>query len=156
MNTPAPEFAQYRRVTLAELRPYAPGEDLGAVSVGDNCAAAGGPVAGDWIARDPYNHADQWIVLASYFVEHFTPRVRPSLGPRGPIERLAELVGCTRAELAERIVVLERHSRNLTSELTSCRQWLTGSFGVLADQILRLTRVCEEGYKPNPDHEPET
>lgn len=131
MNTPAPEFAQYRRVTLAELRPYAPGEDLGAVSVGDNCAAAGGPVAGDWIARDPYNHADQWIVLASYFVEHFT---RATYGMRKAV-RLAELVGCTRAELAERIVELERHGRNLTSELRRLDP----------DQIL----------KPTPDHEPE-
>lgn len=64
-------FGRYRRKSIAELRPYVPGEDLAAVSVGDNCTAAGGPVAGDWIARDPSNHADQWIVLASYFNEHF-------------------------------------------------------------------------------------
>ena len=64
-------FGLYRRKSIAELRPYEPGEDLSAVSVGDNCTAVGGPVAGDWIARDPCNHADQWIVLASYFAEHF-------------------------------------------------------------------------------------
>ena len=68
-------FSRYRRRTIAELRPYLPGEDLSRVSVGDNCTAAGGPVNGDMIARDPFNHDDQWIVLASYFAEHFVPVV---------------------------------------------------------------------------------
>ena len=66
-------FKQYRRNTIAELRPYVPGEDLAPISVGDNCTEAGGPVEGDMVARDPSNHADQWIVLASYFAEHFVP-----------------------------------------------------------------------------------
>lgn len=66
-------FRQYRRNTIAELRPYFPGEDLAPISVGANCISAGGPVEGDMVARDPSNHDDQWIVLASYFAEHFVP-----------------------------------------------------------------------------------
>ncbi len=135
MSTPA--FAEYRRTSLAELRPYVPGEDLAHVSVGANCTAAGGPVAGDWIARDPYNHADQWIVLASYFDEHFT---RATYGMR-KAERLAELAGSTRAKLAERIVELERHSRNLSRNLRV--RAMSPAAGI--DQILKRT----------PDHEPE-
>jgi len=68
-----PPFQRFRRKSIAELRPYVPGESLERISVGDNCEAAGGPVAGDMVARDPKNHADQWIVIASYFREHFEP-----------------------------------------------------------------------------------
>ncbi len=66
-------FARYRRCQIAELRPYEPGESLEGVSISDVDRAAGSPKAGDMIARNPKNHADQWLVAAAYFAENFEP-----------------------------------------------------------------------------------
>ena len=69
-------FTQYRRKQIAELRPYVSGERMDAISVGDVDRAAGSPKAGDMIARNPKNHADQWLVAAAYFAENFEPLER--------------------------------------------------------------------------------
>jgi hypothetical protein len=73
-------FQQYRRRTRdpalkagAELRPYVPGERMDGISVADVDRAAGSPKAGDMIARNPKNHADQWLVAATYFADNFEP-----------------------------------------------------------------------------------
>jgi len=66
-------FQQYRRKQIAELRPWEPGEDLAAVSISAPDKAAGSPKAGDMIARNPKNHADQWLVAAQYFADNFEP-----------------------------------------------------------------------------------
>lgn len=34
---------------------------------------AGSPKTGDMIARNPKNHADQWLVAAQYFADNFEP-----------------------------------------------------------------------------------
>lgn len=72
------EFKQYRRSQIAELRPYIPGEDLISGSVQVSISAedvkAGSPKDGDMIARNPKNHADQWLVAAAYFADNFEPR----------------------------------------------------------------------------------
>jgi len=65
------EFKQYRRSQIAELRPYEPGEALDGVSVAGVDREAGSPKAGDMIARNPKNHADQWLVAAKYFADNF-------------------------------------------------------------------------------------
>ena len=78
------EFKQYRRRQIAELRPYAEGEDLTMVHVSDDVprvsvsiseadTAAGSPKPGDMIARNPKNHADQWLVAERYFADNFEP-----------------------------------------------------------------------------------
>jgi hypothetical protein len=69
------EFKQYRRSQIAELRPYEPGEDLAAVPVSISAPDkdAGSPKPGDMIARNPKNHADQWLVAAKYFADNFEP-----------------------------------------------------------------------------------
>jgi hypothetical protein len=69
------EFKQYRRSQIAELRPYEPGEDLAAaqVSISAPDKEAGSPKPGDMIARNPKNHADQWLVAAKYFADNFEP-----------------------------------------------------------------------------------
>lgn len=67
------EFTQYRRKQIAELRPWVPGEDLIDVSVLKEAIAAGSPKTGDMIARNPKNHADQWLVAAQYFADNFEP-----------------------------------------------------------------------------------
>jgi len=64
-------FKQYRRKQVAELRPYEQGEDLTAVSISQVDQDAGSPKAGDMIARNPKNHADQWLVAAAYFADNF-------------------------------------------------------------------------------------
>lgn len=86
------EFKQYRRKQIAELRPYEPDGDMvnadgellvelnGAratesswivVSISAEDQKAGSPKAGDMIARNPKNHADQWLVAAQYFADNF-------------------------------------------------------------------------------------
>jgi len=66
-------FQQYRRKQIAELRPYVPGEDLKDVSISVEDTKAGSPVVGDMIARNPKNHADQWLVAKAYFYDNFEP-----------------------------------------------------------------------------------
>lgn len=67
------QFKKYRRTNVAEMRPYEAGEDLAAVSIAEVDRAAGSPKLGDMIARNPKNHADQWLVAEKYFQENFEP-----------------------------------------------------------------------------------
>jgi hypothetical protein len=69
-------FKQYRRKQIAELRPWIEGEpplDQAGISVSAEDIKAGSPKPGDMIARNPANHADQWLVAAAYFAENFEP-----------------------------------------------------------------------------------
>ena len=65
------EFKDYRRRQVAQLRPWVEGEDLSYVSVSPEDRKAGSPRAGDMIARNPSNHADQWLVAKAYFDANF-------------------------------------------------------------------------------------
>jgi hypothetical protein len=65
------EFAPYRRKQIAELCPWAPGDDMTGISVSAEDTKAGSPKAGDMIARNPKNHADKWLVAAAYFADNF-------------------------------------------------------------------------------------
>jgi hypothetical protein len=67
------DFVKYRRKQIAELRPYVEGEELINVSIAVVDKATGSPKAGDMIARNPKNHADQWLVAAQYFADNFEP-----------------------------------------------------------------------------------
>lgn len=64
-------FKQYCRSQIAELRPWQPDDDMTAISVSAPDRAAGSPKPGDMIARNPKNHADQWLVAAQYFADNF-------------------------------------------------------------------------------------
>jgi hypothetical protein len=66
-------FIQYRRTQIAEMRPYIEGEALADVSISKPDLEAGSPKLGDMIARNPKNHADQWLVAAQYFSDNFEP-----------------------------------------------------------------------------------
>lgn len=68
-----PEFKHYRRTQIAEMTPWAPGFDMERVSVSLPDGEYGSPKAGDMIARNPKNHADQWLVAAQYFADNFEP-----------------------------------------------------------------------------------
>ncbi len=67
------EFKRYRRKEIAELRPYEEGEDVAGVSLSDADRQAGSPKTGDMIARNPADHADQWLVAKQYFLDNFEP-----------------------------------------------------------------------------------
>lgn len=66
-------FKKYKRVQVGELRPYVAGEDLSHVSISEVDTVKGSPKLGDMIARNPKNHADQWLVAEEYFKENFEP-----------------------------------------------------------------------------------
>lgn len=65
------EFKQYRRKQIAELRPWTWGDNMNGISISAPDVEAGSPKAGDMIARNPKNHADQWLVAAQYFADNF-------------------------------------------------------------------------------------
>lgn len=67
------EFFQFRRKQIAELRAYEPGEATVGISISGPDLEAGSPKLGDMIARNPKNHADQWLVAAQYFADNFEP-----------------------------------------------------------------------------------
>jgi hypothetical protein len=68
------QFTKYRRTQIAEMRPYEPGETLDQrVSISAPDRENGSPKPGDMIARNPKNHADQWLVAAAYFRDNFEP-----------------------------------------------------------------------------------
>lgn len=67
-----PEFKQYKRSQIAELRPYQEGEQLPeSVSISQTDRENGSPKVGDMIARNPKNHDDQWLVAKQYFDDNF-------------------------------------------------------------------------------------
>ena len=65
------EFKRCRRTKIADMRPYHLGEDLNGVSISNADRLNGSPKLGDMIARNPTNHADQWLVSAQYFKDNF-------------------------------------------------------------------------------------
>jgi len=64
---------QYKRKGLSEMRPYTSGEDISNVSVSEPDLQNGSPKQGDMIARNPKNHADQWLVAQKYFEDNLEP-----------------------------------------------------------------------------------
>ena len=80
------EFKKYRRTQIAEMRPVDDADiaffeikgelynsdDL-RVSISDPDIQNGSPKIGDMIARNPKNHADQWLVAEEYFNDNFEP-----------------------------------------------------------------------------------
>jgi len=66
------EFKDYMRKQIAQLRPYKEGERLSdGVSISQADKEAGSPKVGDMIARNPKNHADQWLIAEQYFRDNF-------------------------------------------------------------------------------------
>lgn len=63
------KFKKYKRKNVAEMRPYALGEDLTKISV--NFVVDSPERDMGMIARNPKNHKDQWYVARKYFEENF-------------------------------------------------------------------------------------
>lgn len=68
-----PEWSQYKRKGLSEMRPYKPGDDLTGVSISEADRNNGSPKEGDMIARNPKNHEDKWLVAKKYFEDNLEP-----------------------------------------------------------------------------------
>jgi hypothetical protein len=66
-------WQHYKRKGLSEMRPYQSGEDLAHVSISGPDRQASSPKEGDMIARNPKNHADQWLVAKKYFDDNLEP-----------------------------------------------------------------------------------
>lgn len=66
-----PKFRLYRKSQLTEMRPYEEGELLNDVCVSDMDRMGGSPRVGDMIARNPKNHADQWLIAQDYFEANY-------------------------------------------------------------------------------------
>lgn len=62
------EWTKFWKKGPAEARPYVEGEPLTHVT----CQQP--PMPGDWIARDPNNHDDQWLLTKAYFEAYYEPR----------------------------------------------------------------------------------
>ncbi|MCF7791198.1 MAG: hypothetical protein K9M56_04285 [Victivallales bacterium] len=71
------EFKKYRRKAIAELRPVTMDEIRGSfkesISISIPDLENGSPKKGDMIARNPQDHADQWLVAREYFEDNFEP-----------------------------------------------------------------------------------
>lgn len=63
------QFKRYRRKGISELRPFVPGEDMTGIALSPEDVKAGSPKPGDWIARNPNNHDDKWIMSGQYFID---------------------------------------------------------------------------------------
>lgn len=67
------DFKQYRKNQIAEMRTFEPGDDLRGVSISDEDRLNGSPKEGDMIARNPKNHADEWLVSGEFFAANYVP-----------------------------------------------------------------------------------
>ncbi len=66
-------WTQHKRKGLSEMTPWTPEFDMTIVSVSEADKLNGSPKAGDWIARNPKNHDDKWLVAAKYYEENLEP-----------------------------------------------------------------------------------
>lgn len=65
-------FEKYaRKQKLSELKPWEEGDDMNGVTISAEDADTGSPKSGDFIARNPENHSDQWLIGATYFSDNF-------------------------------------------------------------------------------------
>lgn len=102
-------FKQYRRTQIAEMRPVTSNDIVAfkhdklihsmrdtefKVSISDVDKANGSPKIGDMIARNPWNHNDQWLVAEQYFKDNFEAidTVVAEVEKPLPTEQFAEII----------------------------------------------------------------
>ena len=91
-HDPREAFQQYRRKQIAELRPWQDGDLMTGISVSAEDRKAGSPKPGDMIARNPKNHADQWLVAEAYFADNFEPLTASAPGEQQPVAHRIRVV----------------------------------------------------------------
>ena len=64
-------FKKYQKKQYALMRPYEPGESMDEIEVGVADQENGSPQIGDYIAQNPNNTNDQWLVSAKFFTENY-------------------------------------------------------------------------------------
>lgn len=64
-------WRRFRRTRIAIMRPWVEGLDMTRVSVSDSDREAGSPKEGDYIAKNPQDPGDQWLVSAQYAADNF-------------------------------------------------------------------------------------
>ena len=60
-------YRKYRRKGTTEMMPWHEAVDTSSVSISDADRDNGSPKHGDYIARNPSNHSDRWLVSAEFF-----------------------------------------------------------------------------------------
>ena len=74
-------FKQYKCINVAEMRPVTQDEVLSGlnsdISLSTEDMKNGSPKWGDWIARNPENHKDQWLVAGNYLKANFEVSTSP-------------------------------------------------------------------------------
>lgn len=73
------KFNKYKRKAIAEMHQWSPKDKLNTleklqeagVSVSQADISNGSPKPGDFIARNPHNHNDMWLVAKEYAKENF-------------------------------------------------------------------------------------
>ena len=91
-----PEFKQYRRKSVSEMRQILFGEDMSGISISepDRQLMRDNPnlFQQGYVARNPKNHEDLWYVAKDYFDDNLEPIDQPT---RTPVdgERFIELQG---------------------------------------------------------------
>lgn len=74
-------FEKYKRTNVAEMRPVTEedieifeslsSDELWFISISSEDLKNGSPRLGDYIARNPKNHKDQWLVAEKYTKDNF-------------------------------------------------------------------------------------
>src|SRR5688572_25027017 len=64
------------------MRPYVVGEDVSHISISEPDKQNGSSKEGDMIARNPKNHADQWLVAKKYFEDNLEPETKLASCPK--------------------------------------------------------------------------
>lgn len=67
------DFKRFRKSQIAEMRLYVEGEDMSKISISVDDQLMGSPKEGDYIARNPKNHEDMWLVSAKFVAENYEP-----------------------------------------------------------------------------------
>lgn len=60
-------YTLYRKTGKVEARPWIEGDDMSEISVSPKDAQNGSPKTGDWIARDPNDPEDMWLISEEFF-----------------------------------------------------------------------------------------
>lgn len=66
------DFQRYRRKpNIINCRPWKEGDDMNGISINDVDREAGSPKVGDYIAQNPSNPLDMWLINSTYFTSHY-------------------------------------------------------------------------------------
>lgn len=71
------EYTAHTKRAPCFMRPYEEGESLQGVAMGQHVGNPIEPKLGDWIAIDPGNTEDKWLITAEFYRQHYAPVEHP-------------------------------------------------------------------------------